>query len=77
MFNTTHIGDTMILTPDVVRMTEAKELVIRSYTTEQGAVVGASIDTHVDGSLKSVDLFGGTDDQRKSFREGLSIAALG
>lgn len=77
MFNTTHIGDTMILTPDVVRMTSEKEQVIRNYAIQNGTDVGASIDTNVDGSLKSVDLFGGTADQRKAFREGLVVAALG
>ncbi|ABY63218.1 hypothetical protein ST201phi2-1p394 [Pseudomonas phage 201phi2-1] len=76
MFNTTHIGDTMILTPDVVRMTPEREQAIRDFTAEHGSVVSASIDTNVDGTLKSVDLFGGNKATRESFRESLAKVAL-
>lgn len=77
MFNTTHIGDTMILTPDVVRMTPVREQAIRDYAIKHGNAVCASIDTNVDGSLKSVDLFGGDTAQRTAFREALAKAVLG
>lgn len=77
MFHTTHIGNTMILTPDVVRMTSAKEQIIRDFAAQQGTEVSASIDSNVDGSLKSVDLFGGTVQQRESFREAMVLAVLG
>lgn len=77
MFDTTHIGDIMILTPDVVRMNGQREQAIRDFAKANGSIVCASIDTHVDGSLKSVDLFGGTPVQRESFREGLANVVLG
>jgi len=76
MFNTTHIGDIMILTPDVVRMTPEREQAIRDFTAKEGSVVSASIDTHPDGTLKSVDLFGGNKASRESFRESLAKASL-
>lgn len=76
MFNTTHINNIMILTPDVIRMTPAREQAIREYAINHGNVVAASIDTNVDGSLKSIDLFGGNSDQRVAFREGLTAAIL-
>lgn len=77
MFDTTHIGDIMILTPDVVRMNDQREKAIRDFAKTKGSDVCASIDTNVDGSLKSIDLFGGTTVQRESFKEGLANVVLG
>lgn len=77
MFNTTHICNTMILSPDVVRMNAARESAIRDYTKNNGIIVGASIDNNVDGSVKSIDLFGGTAVQREAFRDGLAAVVLG
>lgn len=77
MFDVNHICDTMILTPDEVRMTPAREQRIRDFATQNGTDVCASIDTNVDGSVKSVDLFGGTAQQRMAFREAMTLAVLG
>lgn len=78
MFQVTTIAGTMILTPDVVRMTPAREQVIRDFAkTQHGVNCAASIDTHVNGTLKSVDLFGGDELQREAFRKALTAEVLG
>ncbi len=76
MFNTTNICNTLIIKPDVVRMNQVREAAIREFTKENGDAVTASIDSNADGSLKSVDLFGGTAQQRDAFIEGLACAVF-
>lgn len=72
MLNAQNVVNVLILTPDVVRMTAQREQIMQdSISSPLGKTCNAFATKNADG-FTSVELWGGDDIQRRTFKQVLS-----